>query len=189
MFSTKEITNTTVKMTNTTTNYNSLYLYVVEHIDSKGNYDGSPLPDNLMREYTYGAEDAAMFQPKTDDSNMEEAKDIYLLLKAWLKNPSKKNKANLYEKVYTTPLITVFFTLARQLHGEKLSYDLLHLAEEWFYTAKDREAVKFAYLICGLIGSSAWTRYASPFPSICTTTCSPWPAARNLPFSCVWPVS
>ena len=152
MFSTKEITNTTVKMTNTTTNYNSLYLYVVEHIDSKGNYDGSPLPDNLMREYTYGAEDAAMFRPKTEDSNMEEAKDIYLLLKAWLKNPSKKNKANLYEKVYTTPLITVFFTLARQLHGEKLSYDLLHLAEEWFYTAKDREAVKFAYLICGLIG-------------------------------------
>ena len=152
MFSTKEITNTTVKMTNTTTNYNSLYLYVVEHIDSKGNYDGSPLPDNLMQEYTYGTEDAAMFRPKTDDSNMEEAKDIYLLLKAWLKNPSKKNKANLYEKVYTTPLITVFFTLARQLHGEKLSYDLLHLAEEWFYTAKDREAVKFAYLICGLIG-------------------------------------
>ena len=66
MSSTKEITNTTVKMTNTTTNYNSLYLYVVEHIDSKGNYDGSPLPDNLMREYTYGAEKTATWnRPKT----------------------------------------------------------------------------------------------------------------------------
>ena len=123
------------EITNTTTDYQSLYLYVVEHIDSKGNYDASPL-----------------FRPKTEDGDMEQAKDIYLLLKAWLKNPSQKTKNNLFEKVYTTPIITVFFTLARQLHGEKLSYDLLHLAEEWFYTAKDREAVKFAYLICGLIG-------------------------------------
>ena len=141
-----------IKVANTSTNYNSLFLFVVDHIDSKGFYDASPLPDNLMREYTYGAEDAAMFQPKIDESNMEEAKDIYLLLKEWLKNPSQKSKNHLYEKIYTTPLITVFFALAGQLRGEKLSYDLLHLAQEWFYTAKDREAVKFAYLICGLIG-------------------------------------
>ena len=140
------------KISNTITNYNSLFLYVIEHIDSKGFYDASPLPDNLLREYTYGAEDAAMFHPQTDDRNIEEAKGIYLLLKEWLKHPTQKNKNNLYEKIYTTPLITVFFTLAAQLRGEKLSYDLLHLAEEWFYTAKDREAVKFAYLICGLIG-------------------------------------
>ncbi len=140
------------EITNTTTDYQSLYLYVVEHIDSKGNYDASPLPDNLMREYTYGTEDAAMFRSKTEDGDMEQAKDIYLLLKAWLKNPTQKTKNNLYEKVYTTPIITVFFALAGQLRGEKLSYDLLHLAQEWFYTAKDREAVKFAYLICGLIG-------------------------------------
>lgn len=105
-----------------------------------------------MREYTYGTEDAAMFRSKTEDGDMEQAKDIYLLLKAWLKNPTQKTKNNLYEKVYTTPIITVFFALAGQLRGEKLSYDLLHLAQEWFYTAKDREAVKFAYLICGLIG-------------------------------------
>ena len=152
MSSNKKLTNTNTKITNTSTNYNSLYLYVVEHLDSKGNYDGSPLPDNLMREYTYGAEDAAMFRPKGDNINMEEAKDIYLLLKAWMKHPTQKNKNNLYEKIFTTPLITVFFSLAGQLRGEKLSYDLLHLAQEWFYTAKDREAVKFAYLICGLIG-------------------------------------
>ena len=141
-----------IAKTNTTTNYNSLFLYVVEHIDSKGFYDGSPLPDNLLREYTYGAEDAAMFHPKADDRNMEEAKDIYLLLKEWLKHPTQQNKNNLYEKIYTTPQITVFFALAGQFLGEKLSYDLLHLAQEWFYTAKDREAVKFTYLICGLIG-------------------------------------
>ena len=133
------------EITNTTTDYQSLYLYVVEHIDSKGNYDASPLPDNLMREYTYGTEDAAMFRSKTEDGDMEQAKDIYLLLKAWLKNPSQKTKNNLYEKVYTTPIITVFFALARQLRGEKLSYDLLHLAQEWFYTAKDREALLLQY--------------------------------------------
>ena len=113
------------EITNTTTDYQSLYLYVVEHIDSKGNYDASPLPDNLMREYTYGTEDAAMFRSKTEDGDMEQAKDIYLLLKAWLKNPTQKTKNNLYEKVYTTPIITVFFALAGQLRGEKLSYDLL----------------------------------------------------------------
>ena len=143
----KVITNT-----NTTTNYNSLFLYVVDHLDKNGRYDASPLPDNLMREYTYGAEDAAMFHPGTDDEDMEEAKDIYLLLKAWLKKPTQKNKAALYDKIFTTPLITVFFPLAAQLRGEKLDYALLHLAQEWFYTAKDREAVKFSYLICGLIG-------------------------------------
>ena len=77
------------KITNTSTNYNCLFLLVVDHLDSKGNYDGSTLPDNLMREYTYGAEDAAMFQPKVNDSTMEEAKDIYLLLKKWLKNPTQ----------------------------------------------------------------------------------------------------
>ena len=43
------------KVTNTSTNYNSLFLFVVDHLDSRGNYDGSPLPDNLMREYTDGA--------------------------------------------------------------------------------------------------------------------------------------
>ena len=80
------------EITNTTTDYQSLYLYVVEHIDSKGNYDASPLPDNLMREYTYGTEDAAMFRSKTEDGDMEQAKDIYLLLKAWLKNPTQKTK-------------------------------------------------------------------------------------------------
>ena len=145
----KVITNTN---TNTTTNYNSLFLYVVDHLDKNGRYDASPLPDNLMREYTYGAEDAAMFHPGTDDEDMEEAKDIYLLLKAWLKNPTQKNKAALYDKIFTTPLITVFFPLAAQLRGEKLDYALLHLAQEWFYTAKDRQAGKFSYLICGLIG-------------------------------------
>lgn len=61
-----------------------------------------------MREYTYGTEDAAMFRSKTEDGDMEQAKDIYLLLKAWLKNPTQKTKNNLYEKVYTTPIITVF---------------------------------------------------------------------------------
>ena len=141
-----------IAKTNTAANYNSLFLFVIEHIDSKGFYDGSSLPDNLLREYTYGAEDAAMFHPKADDGSMEEARDIYLLLKEWLKHPTQKNKNNLYEKVYTTPQITVCFALAGQFLGEKLSYDLLHLAQEWFYTAKDREAVKFAYLICGLIG-------------------------------------
>lgn len=139
-------------VTNTATNYKSLFLYVIDHLDKDGRYDASPLPDNLMREYSYGAEDAAMFQPKVSDNTMKEAAAIYLLLKEWLKNPSQKNKNNLYEKISATPLITVFFALAGQLRGEKLSYDLLNLAQEWFYTAKDREAVKFAYLICGLIG-------------------------------------
>ena len=75
---------TTITKTNTTTNYNSLFLYVIDHLDKDGCYDGSPLPDNLMREYTYGAEDAAMFHPKVNDHTMEEAKDIYLLLKEWM---------------------------------------------------------------------------------------------------------
>lgn len=133
-------------------NYKSLFLFVVEHLDKSGKYDGSPLPDNPMRGYAYGAEDAALFHPYADNTYMEEAKDIYLLLKEWMKKPNQANKNRLYEKICTTPQITVFFTLASQLRGEKLSYDLLHLAQEWFYTAKDREAVKFTYLICGLIG-------------------------------------
>ncbi|MBQ8918890.1 MAG: hypothetical protein IJ056_02110 [Acidaminococcaceae bacterium] len=143
---------TAITMTHTASDYNSLFLYVIDHLNKDGHYDGSPLPDNLMREYTYGAEDAAMFHPHADDKYMEEAKDIYLSLKQWMKQPTQQNKNRLYEKIYTTPQITVFFTLAAQLRGEKLNYDLLNLAQEWFYTAKDREAVKFAYLICGLIG-------------------------------------
>jgi len=142
-------------------NYNSLFLYVIDHLDKKGRYDGSPLPDNLMREYSYGAEDAAMFHPGTDDRNTEEAKDIYLLLKAWLKNPTQKNKQILYDKIFTTPMVTVYYSLVAQLRGEKLDYNLLHLAQEWFYTAKDREAVKFAYLICGLFGLDQVHRFFS----------------------------
>ena len=137
---------------NTTANYNSLFLYVVDHLDRKGNYDASPLPDDPMREYSYGAEDAVLFHPEPDDNYMEEAKDIYLLLKEWQKHPTRKNKDLLYEKIRSTTLITVFFSLAAQLRTEKLDYNLLHLAQEWFYTAKDREALKFVYLICGLIG-------------------------------------
>ena len=130
----------------------SLFLYVVDHLDKNGRYDGSPLPDDLTRSYSYGAEDAVMFHPRADNKYMEQAKDIYVLLKNWMKEPTQQNKDLLYERIYLTPQSTVFFTLAAQLRNEKLSYDLLDLAQEWFYTAKDREAVKFVYLICGLIG-------------------------------------
>ena len=134
------------------TRQNSLFLYVIEHLNKSGSYDASPLPDQADRPYSYGAEDAALFRPKTEDGDLEEAKNIYLLLKAWMQEPSLKTKQLLYAKLRSVRFITVFFPLAAQLRGEKLPFDLLHLAQEWLYTAADREAVKFVYLLCGLLG-------------------------------------
>lgn len=129
----------------------SLFLYIVDHLDKKGAYDGSPLPDDPSRPYSWGAEDAALFQPDPENGDMEAAKEIYLLLKAWMQKPDQRTKQLLYARLRSASMITVFFPLAAQLRGEKLPFDLLHLAQEWLYTAADREVVKFAYLLCGLL--------------------------------------
>lgn len=131
--------------------HQSLFLYIVNHLDKNGAYDGSALPDDPGRPYSYGAEDAALFQPDPESGNLEAAKDIYLLLKAWMQKPEQETKQLLYARIRSVSVITIFFPLAAQLRGEKLPFDLLHLAQEWLYTAADREAVKFAYLLCGLL--------------------------------------
>lgn len=129
----------------------SLFLYIIDHLDKNGCYDAAPLADAPERPYSYGAEDAALFHPKAEDGDLEEAKNVYLLLKAWMQDPSVKTKQLLYAKLRSIRVITVFFPLAAQLRGEKLPFDLLHLAQEWLYTAADREVLKFVYLLCGLL--------------------------------------
>lgn len=130
----------------------SIYAYVLSQLDRKGVFRGTSLPDDDSRPYSYGNDDAELFTPELGPELQQAVQDIVNLLHGWLAIPSDGHKKALYDKIKVMPMIRLFHPLAEELRREKLSFNLLHLAEEWIYTARDREVIKFAYLLCGLIG-------------------------------------
>ena len=131
---------------------NSLYNYILSQFDSKGIFRGASLPDDYNRAYSFGNDDAEQFLPEMNPELSQAVDDILTLLHNWVMVPSGNNKKALYDKIKVVPMIRLFHPLAQELREEKLSFNLLHLAEDWFYNARDREVIKFAYLLCGLIG-------------------------------------
>lgn len=130
----------------------SLFLYVVDHLNSRGFYRGFPLPDAPYKSYSGGREDAMVTNVPVEEDDIKQASRIYLLLHSWMKNPNAKAERDLYDLVSSSPMALFFVPLAALLRREKLPYTLLDLAQEWLYTASDREVLKFVYLLCGLIG-------------------------------------
>lgn len=131
---------------------NSLFTFVMKHIGRDGVYDESGLPDQTEIPYTWGNEDAEMFSPHEGTTCEMARQEILMSLKAWLTIPSASNKEDLYNLVLSTPMIIVFKSLSKALLKEKLPFELVKLADEWLHEARHREVIKFAYLLCGVIG-------------------------------------
>lgn len=130
----------------------SLFLYVVDHLNSRGSYRGLSLPDAPYRPYSGGQEDVMLTNVLVQQDDVQQASRIYLLLRSWMQHPEARTERELYRLVATSPMALFFQPLASLLRREKLPYTLLDLAQEWLYTASDREVLKFVYLLCGLIG-------------------------------------
>lgn len=140
-----------MKTTNTK-NKNSLFSFVLAHLTTKKVYDGTTLPDIPDQTYAWGNDDAELFSPDLSEESLQVAEEINQLLQAWINIPSLDNKRRLYAKVRQTPIILIYKRMAELLHGQKLPFEILKLAEEWLYNASDREVLKFVYLLCGAIG-------------------------------------
>ena len=117
---------------------NSLYNYILSQFDSKGIFRGASLPDDYNRAYSFGNDDAEQFLPEMNPELSQAVDDILTLLHNWVMVPSGNNKKALYDKIKVVPMIRLFHPLAQELREEKLSFNLLHLAEDWFYNARDR---------------------------------------------------
>lgn len=140
---------TTKKQTQKST---SLFTFVMEHIGRDGVYDETRLPDQKELPYTWGNEDAELFSPHEGPAIEMAKQEVSMCLKAWLTIPSAGNKEALYSLVLSTPMIMIFKSLSKELLKEKLSFELVKLADEWLHEAQHREVIKFAYLLCGVIG-------------------------------------
>ncbi|MCH4158308.1 MAG: hypothetical protein LKF34_06920 [Acidaminococcaceae bacterium] len=131
---------------------NSLFEYVLHHLNENGWYDASSLPDHPDHPYTWGNDDAETFSPSLAELSDGAVEEIIAMLKRWQDIPSARNKKDLYEFMKDAPMVVLFGLLSKKMLQQKLSFDLVKLADEWLHTSPDREIVKFSYLICGVIG-------------------------------------
>ena len=131
---------------------NSLFEFVLRHLDEKGWYDASNLPDHPEHPYTWGNDDAETFSPNLAALSEGAVDEIMAMLKHWQDIPSARNKKELYDFMKDAPMVVLFGLLSKKMLQQKLSFELVKLADEWLHTSPDREIIKFSYLICGVIG-------------------------------------
>jgi hypothetical protein len=136
----------------TPTTKNGLFYFVTHHLNELGEYDASPLPDFPDQHYNYGNDDAAAFSPELAGVSEGTVEEIMELLKRWQNIPSVKNKEELYAYVKNAPMVVLFSHLSKQMLKQKLSFELVELADEWLHSSGDREIIKFSYLLCGVVG-------------------------------------
>lgn len=136
----------------TPTTKNSLLYFVTQHLNERGEYDASPLPDFPDQPYNYGNDDAEAFSPELAEASEGTVEEIMELLKKWQDIPSLRNKEQLYAYVKDVPMVILFSTLSKKMLRQKLSFQLVELADEWLHSSGDREIIKFSYLLCGVVG-------------------------------------
>ena len=131
---------------------NSIFDFVTRHVDEFGEYDASPMPDLPDHPYSWGNDDAEAFSPDLTEISEGAVEEIMLLLKNWQNIPSAQNEDELYSFMKDAPMVILFWPLSKKMLQQKLSFELIKLADEWLHTSPDREIIKFCYLLCGVIG-------------------------------------
>jgi len=133
----------------------SIFNYVAQHIDTNGVFPGKILPDRIIASsdpnfsLELGTTDAYLSMSSAID-NKQIRDTIYQAVMTFCTNPSTQNEAQLYKTVCNYQCIAYCETLVDSLAQEELPLALVNLAEDWLYNAPQREAVKFAIIICGL---------------------------------------
>lgn len=131
----------------------SIFAYIKEHINEDGVYNGGSLMDDpaptLHR--LAGADDAYIY---TADVAPDEAaaEVIANVLLSYGNEPSPAAKELVEKTIVNTPCISVCDPLVDLLSSEEMPKKLTQLAEDWFYTAHNRELVKYAIIILAVDG-------------------------------------
>jgi hypothetical protein len=141
----------------------SLFPYVKKNIDVEGFYCGKDLPDRIISSsdpnfsLELGTTDAYLSM-SSDIDNEKMQDEVYIKIMAFCENPSVENEVQLYRTVCRCQCISYCETLIDRLAQEELPLKLVHLAENWLYNAPQREAVKFAIIICGIFNLDTMSR-------------------------------
>ena len=141
----------------------SLFPYVKKNIGVDGFYCGKDLPDRIISSsdpnfsLELGTTDAYLSM-SSDIDNEKMQDDVYKKIMAFCEHSSAENEAQLYKTVCRCQCISYCETLIDSLAQEELPLKLVHLAENWLYNAPQREAVKFAIIICGIFNLDTMSR-------------------------------
>ncbi|MDD3395790.1 MAG: hypothetical protein PHQ45_00995 [Acidaminococcaceae bacterium] len=133
----------------------SLYQYVEKNINKEGIFAPTTLPDTHVifpdpaLTLELGAPDA-YFAMSTQEDNKLMTAAVYQELKTFMENPSDEQRDILYKIVCSARCIAYCESLIDMLQSEELPPVLMNLAEDWLHHASNREAVKFAIILCGL---------------------------------------
>ena len=133
----------------------SIFNYVSRHIDAEGFFPGKSLPDRVIVSsdpnfsLELGTTDAYLsMSSAVDNKKMHDL--VFQAIMTFCDASSEQNEAYLYKIVCKYQCIAYCETLVDTLAQEELPLALMHLAENWLHNAPQREAVKFAIIICGL---------------------------------------
>lgn len=141
----------------------SLFPYVKKNIDINGFYCGKNLPDRIISSsdpnfsLELGTTDAYLSM-SSDIDNEQMQEEVYQKVKIFCEDSSAQNEAQLYKTVCHCQCISYCETLIDRLSQDELPLTLVHLAENWLYNAPQREAVKFAIIICGIFNLDTMSR-------------------------------
>ena len=131
----------------------AIFRYINSHLDDKGHFTGTHLPDdpNPTVPRPFGAEDA--FYYTTDfPSNKEGAKKAIQLLRNFLRNNTIENRQKLYKYLSSISISTICDPFADEFGIEDNDQDVLEFARTLFYHANHREPLKFALVLFGIYG-------------------------------------
>lgn len=132
----------------------TLYQYITEHLDPEDqNYTEPTLPDEPFPTVPHplGSEDAFWFA-SAQPPYVRGAEDVLKLLKEYIKYPDHVRKQKLYQYLADQPFIAILEPLSEKLANEDMTEVYYNLARSFFYNAKHRGPIKFAYLLLGIYG-------------------------------------
>jgi len=134
----------------------SIFTYVKENMGEDGFFQSVSLPDRAaattdsVLSLELGAADAYLSSTEEIEDNPL-GESIYEALMSYSNTPTQENAVMLYLGVCGAPCIIYHESLVALLETEKLNPALQNLALSWLYHAPQREAIKFAIVIAGLI--------------------------------------
>lgn len=135
-------------------NNKTLYQYIIENIDAEDEkYIGNFLPDdqNPSVKHPLGSEEA-FWIINGKPSNGNGAAEISNLVMEYFSYTDHTHKQKLYKALTDQAICLIMDALCAKLQEIELDDKAIALARSFFYNAKHRGPLKFAYLIFGIYG-------------------------------------
>lgn len=131
----------------------SLFKYITTHLDEQGVFTSPTLPDmpNESIKQLLGTNDAAVYTMSIP-ADMQAASKLLKDLQFYLEEPLQPNRQNLYQRLLGMTLAEYCDPFVASFNQDDFNDVAFDLARRFFYNAKDREPLKFAYLLFGLYG-------------------------------------